>query len=64
MNYYLKSVPSSIPLILLMGIFWQVPNDEVAATEAIRGAQNVAQGWHNALQNEQLLVGGVLLATQ
>jgi hypothetical protein len=40
-----------------------IPNDVVAASDAIEGARQTAKQWHNGLQNEQLMVGFVQHAT-
>jgi hypothetical protein len=38
-----------------------VPDDGVAAKDAISKATDTAQAWHNGLQNEQLVVGAIQL---
>ena len=40
-----------------------VPDDKVGAQDAVNGARQTAQNWHNGLQNEQLAIGAVQLAT-
>jgi len=37
----------------------QRPDDQQAQQDAIAGAKEVAQNWHNGLQNEQLAIGAV-----
>jgi hypothetical protein len=39
------------------------PDDAVAAEDAISEARATAQAWHNGLQNENLAVGAVIIAT-
>ena len=40
-----------------------IPNDGKAAKDAVSHAKSTAQVWHNNLQNEQLVLGGIQFAT-